>query len=295
MKVLIIGGNRFLGVELTARLLARGDDVTLLNRGTLIDPFGTRVKRLRADRGTDEFDAALAGTHWDIVFDFALFDGAQTERLIRVIDADHVVVISTGQVYLVRTPRPVIAREADFEGPILAASPTPEEEPEFRYGIEKRDVETRLAASAVPYTIFRLPMVHGGRDQKQRFGRLLWKLVDRQPIRLRAPEAPVRQVFSGAVVEALLTSSSRKATRSAWNLAWNEDLTVRDLVDAAARGLGTTAQLAHDETATTDDCFLNSKWMSALDATAARRELGFTHPPLDAWLAQLTHAWISRP
>ncbi len=81
MKVLIIGGNRFLGVELTARLLARGDDVTLLNRGTLIDPFGAGVTRLRADRGTDEFDAALAGTHWDIVFDFALFDGAQTERL----------------------------------------------------------------------------------------------------------------------------------------------------------------------------------------------------------------------
>ena len=60
MHALIIGGNRFLGVELTAQLLARGHDVALLNRGTLIDPFGARVRRLTADRGTDAFDKMLA-------------------------------------------------------------------------------------------------------------------------------------------------------------------------------------------------------------------------------------------
>lgn len=69
---------------------------------------------------------------------------------------------------------------------------------------------------------------------------------------------------------------------------------MRELVDAAARGLGTTALIEHDADASTEDCFLNSKWMSALDADAARRELGFTHPPLGAWLTQLTHAWLSR-
>jgi nucleoside-diphosphate-sugar epimerase len=40
MKVLVIGGNRFVGIDLTLRLLARGIKVTLLNRGTLPDPFG---------------------------------------------------------------------------------------------------------------------------------------------------------------------------------------------------------------------------------------------------------------
>ena len=137
-------------------------------------------------------------------------------------------------------------------------------------------------------------MVHGGRDQKQRFGRLLWNLVERKPILLRAPDAPVRQVFSGAVVDALLASSIRGPSRAAWNLAWSDEVTSGELVDAAARSLGTTAVIRPEQTATTDECFLNSKWMSALDASAARRDLAFTHPPLDGWLAQLTHAWLSR-
>jgi hypothetical protein len=48
------------------------------------------------------------------------------------------------------------------------------------------------------------------------------------------------------------------------------------------------------EAATLDDCFLNSKWMSALDASAARNSWGFTHPPLKEWLARVAHGWISR-
>ena len=86
MRALVIGGNRFLGVELTAQLLAQGHEVTLLNRGNLVDPFGARVKRIKADRSTDAFDAALAGTTWDVVIDFALFDGPQAARLLRVLE-----------------------------------------------------------------------------------------------------------------------------------------------------------------------------------------------------------------
>ncbi len=297
MRVLIIGGNRFLGVELTARLLARGDEVTVLNRGSLVDPFGNRVKRLLADRGTDAFDRALDGeAKWDAVVDFALFDGPQTERLIRVLGgrAAHVIAISTGQVYLVRTPRPVIASESDFEGPVLAASPTPAEEEDWKYGVEKRAVENLIAASSLPFTVFRLPMVHGARDQKQRLGRLFWKLIDREPIRLRRPDAPVRQVFSGAVVEALLSSLDRGSSRRAWNLAWSEELTASQFLEHAARAVGATPRIVSDEAANLEDCFLNSKWMSALDASAARNAWGFTHPPLQEWMARVAHGWISR-
>jgi nucleoside-diphosphate-sugar epimerase len=297
MRVLIIGGNRFLGVELTARLLARGDEVTLLNRGTLVDPFGNRVKRLNADRGTEAFDRALANeAQWDAVVDFALFDGPQTERLVRVLGGKsaHVIAISTGQVYLVRTPRPVIAAESDFDGPVLAASPTPAEEEDWKYGIEKRAVESLLAQSSLPYTVFRLPMVHGARDQKQRLGRLFWKLIDREPILLRRPDAPVRQVFSGAVVDALLASLDRGPSRRAWNLAWSEELTASQFVEHAARVVGTTPRIVSDENATLEHCFLNSKWMSALDASAARNAWGFTHPPLLEWLGRVAHGWISR-
>lgn len=108
MRVLVIGGNRFMGVELVAQLLTRRHEVTLLNRGNLGAPFGPLVRRLVADRGTDAFDAALAGTTWDAVVDLALMNGPQTERLLRVLKGKtpHVVVLSTGQAVELRLSGP---------------------------------------------------------------------------------------------------------------------------------------------------------------------------------------------
>lgn len=206
----------------------------------------------------------------------------------------HVIAISTGQVYLVRTPRPVIASESDFEGPVLEAPPTPAEEEDWRYGIEKRAVEQGLATSSLPFTVFRLPMVHGARDQKQRLGRLFWKLIDREPIRLRRPELSVRQVFSGAVVEALLSALDRGPSQRAWNLAWSEEVTAAQFVEAAAHAVGAKAEIVKDEAGLVEHCFLNSKWMSALDASAARNARGFPPPPLHDWLARVAHGWLSR-
>src|SRR4051812_34007014 len=110
MRVLVIGGKRFVGRTLVLRLLAQGHQVTLLNRGQLPDPFNTRVERIRADRTTDSFDAALKGRQFDSTVDFAAFHASDVERLERVLglNAGHCTVISTGQVYLVceGAPRP---------------------------------------------------------------------------------------------------------------------------------------------------------------------------------------------
>ena len=56
MQILLIGGTRFVGYQLTWRLLAAGHQVTLLNRGHSPDPFGTRVERLIVDRTTPDFE-----------------------------------------------------------------------------------------------------------------------------------------------------------------------------------------------------------------------------------------------
>lgn len=304
MRILIIGGNRFLGIELTARLLAGGHAVTLLNRGTLNDPFGARVQRLRADRSTDAFDQALSGTHWDCVVDFALFNGAQTERLIRVLNGrvGHVVAISSGQVYLVRSPRPLIATESDFEGPVMTESPSLLDEEQWRYGIEKRDVETRLTDSTMPYTILRLPMVHGGRDDKRRLDSILWRMMDGGPILLTQPDAPVRHVYSGAVVRAIEGLLVQGAQKQSFNLAWSEALTAKTFIEHIGRAFGKQPRLEicsweQASKAGIDPvqaCVVNSRWMSALDASLAEKQLSFVHEPIDVWLPGVVHALISR-
>lgn len=298
MRTLIIGGNRFLGVELCAQLLARGHDIALLNRGTLIDPFGARVRRFTADRGTDAFDKMLAREDgFDAVIDFALFDGAQATRAVRVLGGKvkHYVAISTGQVYLVRSPRTTgLAKESDYDGAVLSAPPSEAEREDWKYGIDKRDAEDVLRASDLPFTVFRIPMVHGARDHKQRLERVFWNLVDRRSIVLRDPGARVRHVHGTAVVNAIVSVLNTGPTRRAWNLAWDETVTAREFIETAAAQLGVTATISVDPEATSEQCFLNSKWMSALDACAAREVLGFKHPLLEEWLSQAFAAWVAR-
>jgi len=65
MKILIIGGTRFLGRHLVAAALARDHDVTLFNRGN----YSTHadVETIQGDRHTEVHK--LKGRRWDAVVD----------------------------------------------------------------------------------------------------------------------------------------------------------------------------------------------------------------------------------
>jgi nucleoside-diphosphate-sugar epimerase len=303
MRVLLIGGNRLIGLDLAFRLLSGGHQVTVLNRGTQEDPLGARVERLRADRGTDAFDAVLAGRTFDVVVDFALFDGAQAERLVRVLGgkAGHFVVISTGQVYLVREGLTAPYREVDAPGPLMAAPPTPADEEDWRYGVDKRAAELVLEASGLPVSVLRIPMVHGARDYRRRVESLLWRFFDGGPLLLARPEAVCRHVASSAVarVAAQLVEAPRAGV---WNLTTPDSLTARSLVAQLQRLTGarnviltpTPEALAAAGLSATLACPFSSRWMSVLDPAKAVAELGFVHEPYVALLPTLVEAAMGR-
>ncbi|MFO1395636.1 MAG: hypothetical protein U1F48_01105 [Burkholderiales bacterium] len=71
MKLLILGGTRFLGRHLVDAALARGDAVTLFTRGRQPNPWGGAVTALTGDRDPAKAPglAALAQGEWDAVID----------------------------------------------------------------------------------------------------------------------------------------------------------------------------------------------------------------------------------
>jgi nucleoside-diphosphate-sugar epimerase len=74
MKALVLGGSQFVGLHSVRELVARGHDVTVLNRGKTETQLPPGVERLVADRSDPEsMRAALAGTEWDAVFDVSGF------------------------------------------------------------------------------------------------------------------------------------------------------------------------------------------------------------------------------
>jgi 2'-hydroxyisoflavone reductase len=67
MKILIIGGTRFLGRHLVDSALARGHEVTLFNRGKSNPDLFLNIETILGDREHD-LDK-LAGREWDVVID----------------------------------------------------------------------------------------------------------------------------------------------------------------------------------------------------------------------------------
>jgi nucleoside-diphosphate-sugar epimerase len=311
VNVLVVGGTRFLGHELAWRLLAAGHGVTLFNRGTLPDALGDRVERLRGDRTTADFEGLLAGRSFDVAVDFAAYDGTDGRRAAEVLDGrvSHYVVISTGQVYLVREGCPRPARECDYDGPLVPEPVEASDRGQWDYGIGKRGLEDALVRAwetrRFPATRLRIPMVNGERDHFRRLERYLWRMLDGNPILL--PDGggrPTRHVYSGSVVKAILSLLGRPATfGQAYNLAQEETPTLRELLSLVAEHLGARAPLvdvpAQRILAAGLDPLLISPfsghWMSFLDPARAKDEIGFHHEALRSYLDKIVTSFLAHP
>jgi nucleoside-diphosphate-sugar epimerase len=102
MKVLIIGGTGLISTAIADQLVARGDDVTLFNRGETESRVRGRVRTIRGDRcDYAAFEDAMRTTTFDAVIDMVAYAQGDAESLLRAFSgrARHVVVCSTVCVY----------------------------------------------------------------------------------------------------------------------------------------------------------------------------------------------------
>jgi 2'-hydroxyisoflavone reductase len=67
VKLLVLGGTKFLGRAVVESALERGDEVTIFNRGLTDPELFPEVEKLRGDRDGDL--SALDGREWDAVID----------------------------------------------------------------------------------------------------------------------------------------------------------------------------------------------------------------------------------
>jgi nucleoside-diphosphate-sugar epimerase len=311
VKVLVVGGTRFLGHELAWRLVAAGHEVTLFNRGTLPDTLGSRVERLRGDRTTADFERLLSGRSFDAAVDFAAYDGTDGRRVAEVLGGrvSHYVVISTGQVYLVREGCPRPARESDYDGPLMPEPTDAFDKGQWDYGVKKRALEDALAQAwardRFPATRLRIPMVSGERDHFRRLERYLWRMLDGGPVLLPdGGDRVTRHVYSGSVVRAILALLGRPETfGQAYNLAQDETPTLRELLTLVAERLGAPPRFVDVPAGRVRDAGLDpllvspfsGTWMSFLDPSRAKSELGFRHEPLGSYLDKIVTSFLAHP
>lgn len=100
MKILVMGGNQFLGKALVKKLLLRNHDVSVLNRGSRENLKG--AFHIKADRNNyEELFLKLANNKFDIVIDVSAYTGEHVEKLYRVIKGKfrQYILISSASIY----------------------------------------------------------------------------------------------------------------------------------------------------------------------------------------------------
>lgn len=247
MRVLIIGGSRFLGREITLRLVARGDEVTLVNRGRTAAELPEGIERLTVDIDEEgALRAATEGRTFDAALHMIAMNGRRAEVVIDAISdrvAHYVQCGSTG-VFM-----PLRYVPADEEHPV---NPPPDEWGGFNgKAASDRAARERCAAHGLPLTILRPTAVIGPGDKLLdywggRDPRLLQRVLDGEPIIL--PERGEGLVQFGDVrdlAEAFVLAIGRPEKAGEYNISSRYAITHNYFAELLSDALGVPLRVEH--------------------------------------------------
>lgn len=258
------------------------------------------MERLFCDRSdASALARALGRRAFDIAIDTTLYNGADGGAAGRVFAgrAGRYIMLSTGQVYLVRVGLVRPFAERDYAGPTIPAPASTFDLDNWSYGIHKRAAEDALVgAAAFPVTVLRLPMVNSERDHFHRIRNYLARLRDGGPIIIPdGPHLPLRHVYGADVVSAILRAVEA-GVDGAFNVGQDETVTIDDFLTQLAVFAGTRleivrrpAQLLWERGLMPACSHFSEPWMSSLDNTLGKVALDLVYTPLDTYLAHLVH------
>jgi len=306
VKVLVLGGTRFIGRRLVEALLEHGHRVTIFTRGTKLDPWGNRVSRITGDRKSAKDLARTAHAGKDAVFDLLCYDEEDARLALEAYSGRtaHFVHVSTCSVYWCTGDFPVPVPEEDFDR--LDEFPERPGSIEYAYGYAKRMAERVFVAAGkergFPATRIRMPIVGGEADPSTRYFAYFHKIRDGKPLvlpdggRLRFRHCYVGD--AAATMAALPGNGS--AIGRAYNLACAEELTLAAIVEKSAKLMGIdgveTAGIPMKEL----DALGLDRAFSPFSQPAeqlpaierARAELGYRPTPYDEWLERTVRWYV---
>jgi len=291
----------------------RGHKITVFNRGITRAKLPPGVERIYGDRSQkNDMEQALGRRSFDAVIDTTLYTGAEALATIDVLKGrtGHFLFISTGQVYLVRKKVKRPFREEDYEGELIKAPPIQRESDyeNWLYGMNKREAEDHLfqawKESGFPVTSLRAPMIHGERDHYHRLLNYVRRLQDGGLFVVPVEPAPlVRHVYVGDVASAAVCLvESGQGKGRAFNLSQDETVSGEYVIAMMAEMLETEFALIAIPRARLEKAKLlpacspfSGKWMSELDNTRSKKELGLSYTPLEEYLEKIVRHYVNHP
>jgi nucleoside-diphosphate-sugar epimerase len=270
VKILVMGGTRFVGKPLVAQLLSEGHQLTLFTRGK--NPVPAGVEHLCGDRSSAEGLAALQGRSFDVIVDSSG----------RTLDDSRAVIERTGAPshrFLYVSSAGVYADSELW--PLTEDSPT---DPQSRHS-GKLDTEAWLSAEKIPFTSFRPTYIVGAGNYNPVESWFFDRIVHGRPVPLPGDGTTITQLghVNDLAAAMALSLGVDAAANRVYNCSSVQGITFRGLVAAAARACGKDP--ASVEIRSFDPSGLDKKARKAFplrmahfltDVTRVQRELAWT-------------------
>jgi nucleoside-diphosphate-sugar epimerase len=226
MRILVMGGTRFVGRPLVNRLLEAGHELSLFTRGRQPVPAG--VEHLQGDRSSAEGLATLQDRPFDVIVDSS---GRTLEDTRQVIErtgppSHRLVYVSSAGVY------------DDSElWPLDEDSPT---DPQSRHA-GKLDTEAWLRQEGIPFTSFRPTYIVGPGNYNPVESWFFDRIVHGRPVPLPGDGSTITQLGHVSDLAAAMARciEVEAAANRIYNCTGSQGISFRGLVAAAARACGT--------------------------------------------------------
>ncbi len=244
MRILIIGGTRFIGVYLTKLLVAQGHEVVLFNRGNRPTPV-PGVEQIVGDRTiADEITQKLSSQRFDAIFDNNGRELSDTQPLAEIFadKVQHFVYMSSAGVYLQ-------ARELPHtEGDAV--------DPKSRHR-GKHETEAYLSKLGMPFTSIRPTYIYGAQNYNELESWFFDRLVRDRPIPIPGNGLHITQLghvedLAAAMAQVL---GCDRAIGQIYNVSGDRYVTFDNLARACALAMGKSPEnvpIVHYEEKTFD-------------------------------------------
>lgn len=236
MRILIMGGTRFIGVYLTQMLQELGHEVVMFNRGNRPVPDG--VGLITGDRtDPNQIKEKLAGEEFDAIFDNNGRELADTQPLAEIFQGrvKHFVYMSSAGVYLKSDQMPHLETDAV--------------DPKSRHR-GKFETEAFLLEQELPFTSIRPTYIYGPKNYNDLEAWFFDRIVRDRPIPIPGDGTHITQlghVKDLAQAMTLILGNSH-AIRQIYNVSGDRYVTFDGLARACAVAAGKSAdaiQIVH--------------------------------------------------
>lgn len=231
MRILIMGGTRFIGVYLTQLLVAQGHEVVLFNRGNKPAPV-EGVQQIQGDR-TDaaQLKEKLQSQSFDAVFDNNGRELSDTQPLAEIFKGrvQHFIYMSSAGVYQKTDQLP------HMEGDTV--------DPKSRHK-GKHDTETYLAAEGIPFTSIRPTYIYGPMNYNDLEAWFFDRIVNDRPIPIPGNGMHITQLGHCADLAKAMAAvlGNSQAIGQIYNVSGDRFVTFDGLAKACAVAAGKSAQ-----------------------------------------------------